>query len=398
MTKPAVNLAAITSILVLASAISIMSTDLYTPSLPHLPAYFGTTESAVQLTISLNLLAFSVGQLFLGPLSDRYGRRPVMLSGLVFFTVFSMTCAAAQSIGQLIAVRVLQGLSASVEAVVGLAIVNDLFDEARRVRVLALWGMAVALAPAVAPIIGGYVHVLLGWQANFVLLGVAGFFVCLAVWRLLPESTVPDRDALHPVQLLRGYGGLLRNRVFLGYTLILGASLGTIFAFITDGPFILIDGFGIATEHFGYFQAAIVGAFFLGSTLTMRLAGRLRPLLLLHLGLCAGVAGAALLVVLYLGPGLSAYSLTGAVSLLAFGLGPVFAVAPSLALDAAGGRAGTAAALLGAIETGTSGVASGAVGLLHDGTAGPLVWVICSLVVLAMAALTATRRSHVARV
>ncbi|MGI9333663.1 MAG: multidrug effflux MFS transporter [Gammaproteobacteria bacterium] len=388
------NLALITTILVLASAISIMSTDLYTPSLPHLPAYFGTSESAVQLTISLNLMAFSLGQLFLGPLSDRYGRRPVMLTGLGFFTLCGLLCAAAQSVGQLIVVRVLQGLSASVEAVVGLAIINDLFDESGRVRALALWGMAVALAPAVAPIIGGYVHVSLGWRANFVLLAVAGLAVCALVWRSLPESTVPDRDALHPLELLRGYGRLLCNTAFLGYTLILGAGLGAIFAFITDGPFILIAGFGIATEHFGYYQAVIVAAFFLGSLATVRVAGRLNPLLLLHAGLGVSLCAAVLLAALHVHSGHSAYSLTGAVALFAFGLGPVFAVAPMLALGAAGGRAGTAAALLGAIETGTSGAASGAVSILHDGSAGPLVWVICALTVLALAALLVTRRSR----
>ena len=153
------NLTAILPVVVLASSVSIMSTDIYTPSLPHLPEYFATTPQAVQLTISLNIIAFALAQLVLGPVSDRFGRRPVMLTGLGLFTVASIACAASQSIGQLITMRIAQGLSASVEAVVGLAIIRDLFKDTDQVRALAIWGMAISITPAAAPILGGYVHV-----------------------------------------------------------------------------------------------------------------------------------------------------------------------------------------------------------------------------------------------
>nr|MCH9673814.1 Bcr/CflA family efflux MFS transporter [Gammaproteobacteria bacterium] len=228
----------IVTILVLASSASIMSTDLYTPSLPHMPEYFGTSAQAAKLTISLNLLAFGFAQLVFGPLSDRFGRRPVFLCGLVAFTLTSVACALAQTIEQLIVFRVLQGVAASVEAVVGLAIVRDLFFDTQRVKVLAIWGMSVALAPAVAPIIGGYIHVTAGWQANFWLVAGVGALITLLILARLAESTTPNPAAIKGRHVLASFSALLRSKAFLNHAVLLGASIGVIYAFVTAGPFI----------------------------------------------------------------------------------------------------------------------------------------------------------------
>jgi len=286
-------------VLIATSAASILSTDLYTPSMPHLPDYFGTDAASVQLTLSLNVLGFGLAQVVHGPLSDRFGRRPVLLLGIAAFTVLSLACAGEFSISALIAARLLEGAAAAVEAVVILAIIRDLYDEKQSAKLLAVYGMVVALAPAIGPVIGGHVHIWLGWRANFLLLTGFAAIVLVLLWRFLPESTVPDRTALQPRVLARGYWTLVRSRTFLAYTLVLGFLLGALFAFITAGPFIMIDRLGVATEDFGYYQAVIVLAFFLGSLGAARAVDRagLEPTFRLGLGICA-LGGVAFIAVL----------------------------------------------------------------------------------------------------
>lgn len=369
--------------IIMASAVSIMSTDLYTPSLPHLPEVFETSAQSVKLTISLNLLAFGLATLLVGPISDRYGRRPTLLIGLLAFTGFSAACAVAQSIGQLIAFRVFQGLSASVEAVVGLAIIKDLFDDTSQVKALAIWGMAIAIAPALAPILGGYVHVALGWRANFWIVVGAGAIACTLIWFVLPESSRRDPNALKPRQLLTTYAALLTNRDYVRYVMLLSTSLGVIFAFITAGPFILIERHGIRTEHYGYYQAAIVAAFFIGSLLSNQLAGRVPLGRLLAVGAVLCVTGALALPAAYMLGALTPLSLTFCVSVCALGMGPVFAVAPSLALQVAGSRTGAASALLNAGQMLIGGAGSALVSALHDGTSRPFIVTVIVLLILA---------------
>jgi len=244
---------AILTSLILAGMAAMMSTHLYTPSLPHLADVFHTTPAVVKLSLSFNALAFGLSQLIHGPLSDRFGRRPIMLGGMTGFILFSLSCAFAQSIHQLILARVFQGMSASVEAVMVLAIIHDLFGVTDRVRALAIYGMALALAPAAAAIIGGYVHAWLGWRANFVLIALIGLLALVLIRRLLPESSVPDKNSIKPTLILKEYGQLLTNRGFLSYALISGTGSGIIMAFVTAGPFVLISYFNVATQHYGLY-------------------------------------------------------------------------------------------------------------------------------------------------
>ena len=149
-------------ILVLASSLAMMSTDIYAPSLAHLPAYFSTSPENIKLTMSLNAAAYALATLVHGPLSERFGRKPVLLWGMIGFTLFSLCCALAQTVEQLIIARIFQGISAAVEGVLVLAIIRDLFDEIEQVKVIGLYGVASCVSPAAAPIIGGYVHVFFG--------------------------------------------------------------------------------------------------------------------------------------------------------------------------------------------------------------------------------------------
>ncbi|MCG8694367.1 MAG: multidrug effflux MFS transporter [Minwuiales bacterium] len=362
----------IPAVLVAATATAILSTDLYAPSLPHLPEYFGTSAETVQLTMSLNLVGYGFAQLIHGPLSDRFGRRPVLLAGMAGFALFSLACALAQSIDMLITARLLQGVMACSQSVIALAVIRDLYDEKSSVKVLAAYGMAVALAPAVGPIIGGYVHVLAGWRANFLLLTGLVIAVTALIWRFLPETTVPDPHAIRPWRLLPGYAALLRQRRFMAYALICAAPMGALFGFITAGPFVLIDQFGVPTQNYGYYQAAFVLAYFLGSLTANRAASRFGIETILRTGLAIGAAGGGSLPGLLLAGLAGPLAVTFAMSVFAFGLGLSFATAPVRAIDAATGGRGSVAASLGALEIGGAALGAFAVGALHNDTPWPL--------------------------
>jgi len=390
--RPIPRIGLVVGILVLASSTSIMSTDMYAPSLPDLVDYFATTPTHVKLTISLNLLAFGLAQLLHGPLSDRYGRRPVLIASLTAVVVLSLACGAAQNIEQLIAARILLGLAAAAEAVVGLAILKDLYTEREQVKALALLGMVIAAAPAVAPILGGYLHVTFGWQSNFVAIAAMAVLSLAFVARYLPESAQIDETALHVRRVLGGYARLIANSEFVIHSVIMGMALGLIFVFVTGAPFVLIDRLGVPTQHFGYYQACIVLAFFLGSMLASRAADHWPGERLLLLGTCLIVVGSLLLMLIIFSDSLTPWRLVIPYAVMSFGMGPLFAVAPSRALRSIRGQAGTASALLSALEQITAGLAAMAISVLHDGTAKPMAWVTSALMLGLVALFLFSRR------
>tara|TARA_R110002110_G_scaffold415612_7_gene652375 strand:+ start:180589 stop:181806 length:1218 start_codon:yes stop_codon:yes gene_type:complete len=360
-------------ILIAAGGASLLSTDLYAPSLPHLPGYFGTSAETVQLTMALNMAAFAVAQLVWGPLSDRYGRRVVFLIGMTAFLFTAIGAALSQSIGHLLAARVLMGASASVEAVIVLAVIGDIYKSEDSAKIYAIYGMIIALVPAAGPIIGGFVFEWFGWQANFTLLAVIIAAVLLLAILRLPETLVTsERVALRMGTIASGYARLLSMRGFVMISLTLGLALGAIFAFITEAPFLLIDRHGVATRHYGLFQAAIVTAFFFGSLLSNRIVARIGVPRLYGIGVAAASAS-GLLVLLAVLLGDTPVTLTAAMSVFAFALGPLFASAPVLAFQQAGDQGrGMSAAMLATFEM--AGAAAGAlfVSVAPDGTAYPL--------------------------
>jgi DHA1 family bicyclomycin/chloramphenicol resistance-like MFS transporter len=370
-------------VLVACTGVSILSTDLYTPSLPHLPELLGSDAETVQLTMSLNLAAYAVSQLAHGPLADRYGRRFLLLVGMVGFLVASLGCALAQGIGGLIAGRVAQGLFSSVSSVVVVIMIRELYAGHRAVKVMGFYGMAVGLVPAVGPLIGGYVFVLAGWRMNFLLLVGIAAAVFLLVWRLLPETGTRDRDALRPRRIARGYLGLLALPVYWRYLLPLATLFGAMFAFITAGPFLLIERLGVATEDYGLWYGVMVLAFIAGSLLANRLAERISPDGLVRLGLIASCGGGFAFLPFVLFGAVSPVSLIACVSLLAFGLGLLFASGPFCIFDALGERPrGPASALLSALQLAAASLGSLSVGLFYDGTALPLAGTMAVLAAL----------------
>ncbi len=394
MSQPAAGAVSplIPALLIAASSASVLSTDLYAPSLPHLPALLATDAPTVTLTMSLNLAAFALAQLIHGPLADRFGRRPVFMWGMAAFMVTALAAAAAQSIGQLIAARILMGTAASVEAVIALAVIRDLYDDIGAVRILAIYGMVIAIAPAIGPVIGGFVFVWAGWRANFLLLAVTIALVFAMAARWLPETAAQvDHRALEWRRMAGGYGALLANRTYMGFALALSFGLAGVFAFVTGAPFVLIGRHGIATQYYGFFQMAIVAAFFIGATIANRAVGRIDARRICALGVAIAVAGGvALIGVAALAE--SPWSITAAASLFAAGLGPLFAAAPVLAMGAArdiGG--GVSAAMIGALEMGGGALGALAVGLWADVTSWPLTGTMAASSLLILVAFLVAR-------
>lgn len=367
------------AILIFTSSASVLSTDMYAPSLASLPEYFGTTPERVKLTMTFNVAAYALCQLIYGPLADRFGRRPILITGMALFTLAGLGCALAQSIDQLILARTFQGIFGAAEAVVVYAIIRDLFDGADRVRALAVFGIVFGAAPAVAPLLGGYIHVWFGWRANFFLITVLGCIALLLVTRFLPETTTPDRHAIRLSELGRGYLGLIRNPRFVGYALLAGTSLGAIFAFLTAGPFIFINNFGVPTEDFGLYYFFIVLSYMLGSFVINRASHSVDPMVALWLSVCVVMSGACWIMWLVQTGVASPVSITVGMCLIFFGAGPIFAIAPSRALDATSDRVGYASALLGCAELSIGAVAAAAITIMHDGTAMPLAITLVGL-------------------
>jgi len=387
----------ILALLIATTSVCVASTDLYTPSLPHLPAFFDTTAAMVKLTLSLNLIGFAAGQLLLGPLSDRFGRRPVLLLGMAGYACFSLACAGAASIEALILFRLLQGVCAAVEASVGMAVIYDSFDHEGRIRALAVFGIAFALTPAIAPLIGGHVHVLLGWQANFHLVTVLALATWLGLWLWLPETTRPRVDALALGRLLGTARGLLSNPAFLAPALMMGACTAAIFVYITVAPFLLIEVYGVATQHFGWYHLAIVLAYILGALAARHAVGRFASARVLAAGVGVCIAGLGSITALAALEALDALRLTAAAGLMFAGMGPLYAIAPAQAMQVCGEGPGLGSALLHTIQMLCAGLATLAVTARFGAPETPMVTVLLAITLLTAGAVTAIRRSASAR-
>ena len=203
-------------LLVLTTSLTIMSLDLYAPSLPHLPEYFSTSTEMVKMTVSLNALMYGIGTLIYGPLSERFGRRPILVGAIGFAALCCLFCTLAVSIQQLIIARILLGLALAAEGVLVYSIINDCFSGKDKVRAFALWGAACAVTPIFSPILGAYIFVELGWRANFALLTIMAAVLTLLLWKYLDETAGTNARVVSIKTIGQDYVRVLRSRAFLG--------------------------------------------------------------------------------------------------------------------------------------------------------------------------------------
>jgi MFS transporter, DHA1 family, multidrug resistance protein len=350
-----------------------MSTSMYLPSLPSLADDLDVEPAGIKLTMTVFLAAFAVAQLFFGPLSDRFGRRPALFLGLAMYVVGTIGCALAPDLWSLIIGRFVQGFGACSGPAIARATVRDRYERSEGARVLAYIGMAMAVGPAVGPILGGLLQVHFGWRANFVALVVFGIVVWAAAARGLSESLAkPDPDAINPLRLARNYMTLLSHRVFVGNMLITAFIFGGMFTYATAVPFVLIEQLGMSPDLFGTVFIFTVTGSVTGSTIASRTALSVRGDVMTAIGAMTSLAGGALMLAFTLAGLVTPVTIVGSMMLFMAGFGMAAPSALAGAMAPFPMMAGAASAMIGFAQMGMAGLGSMAIAIFYDGTAVPM--------------------------
>lgn len=381
-------------VLVLGALVALgpLSIDMYLPALPRIAQDLLTTESTIQLTLSGTVLGLGLGQLLVGPLSDAVGRRTPLLVGTAIHVVASILCLVAPNVELLTAARVLQGLGASAGAVLALAIVRDLFNDRAAATLLSRLILVMGVSPVLAPTLGSALLRWTQWRGVFVALGVLGLLIVLFAALALPETLPPHRrQKLAFGVTMRTYGGLLADRTFIGLVLVAGLAMAALFGFVAGSSFVFQLQFGLTQQQFGLMFGVSAVWLIAATQLNARLLRRFEPhQILVTASVFATVAGATMF----------ALAVTGVGGLVAVAL-PLWAVlffaglmlpnAPAVALSQHGESAGTAAALLGAVQFGLGALVSPVVGVLGN-NALAMATVIAGGLLLAMLVLVLVAR------
>ncbi|MEU4624745.1 multidrug effflux MFS transporter [Actinoplanes sp. NPDC023801] len=355
-------------VLGLLTALGPLTIDMYLPSLPTITTDLATSAAAVQLTLTGTLVGLAFGQLLVGPLSDAFGRRWPLLAGISVHVLASVFCVVATDVVMLGVLRVLQGLGAAAAAVVAMAMVRDLFTDLAAARLFSRLMLVVGVAPILAPTVGGLVLNWTSWRGVFVVLTVIGVTIASVSALVLPETLPAGRRRSGGVLgTVRDYGRLLTDRVYVGLTLVAGLSMAALFAYVSGSSYVFQDDYGMSEQQFALiFAGGAVGL--IGATqFNVRLLRRWTPQQIMSGALLAGVGFGLVFLVL-------AATETGGLAGLLIPLWLVLAMvglampnAPALALSRHGEAAGTAAALLGAVQFGVGALAAPLVGVLGVG-------------------------------
>ena len=384
----------LTMILVLGALVALgpLTIDMYLPALPALTANLATTSSTAQLTLTGTLVGLALGQLVIGPLSDALGRRRPLLAGAALHVAASLAITVAPNVAVLGVLRVLQGVGAAAGAVIALAIIRDLYTGRAAATMFSRLMLVMGVAPVLAPTVGGELLRITSWRGLFVALAVYGVLVLAATAWALRESLAPEnRQPAGVGATLRTYGRLLHDRTFVGLVLVAGLTMAGLFGYVAGSSFVFQQQFGLDQQQFGLAFGA--GAIFLiaATQLNAYLLRTFEPGTLLLAALVGGsVAGLVLVAAAATGVGGLAGVLVPMFGVL-FAVGLALPNAPALALASHGDAAGTAAALLGAVQFGVGALVSPLVGILgNDAVA--MGTVVAGGLVLALVALVGVVR------
>ncbi|MEU0414547.1 multidrug effflux MFS transporter [Streptomyces griseorubiginosus] len=387
---PATMLAA----LALAYGVSPLAIDMYLSAFPRMARDLHASATGIQLTLTAFMTGLAVGQLVIGPLSDRWGRRRPLLAGTAVSVLAALLCAAAPSVGLLAAARFLHGVSGAAGIVVARAVVGDRARGVGAARAYGLLMMTAGLAPVVAPLIGGMLLGAVGWRGIFLVLAGLAALTFLCALFLVPETLPHDRR--HGggfAATLRRTGSLLVDRPFLGHAFAYAFGFGTLFSCLAASPFVYQNVFGLSVGTYALILAANAVGFIAASALSRRIVRRWGAGLLLRVGLAVMAAGSAILCLLAVTGSLVRDVAVPLIFVTVSSLGLVAANATSLAVARAPRAAGGASAILGALQFGLAATVAPLVGLGGENTAVPMTAAMVASTVLAGAAvlvLTAT--------
>jgi MFS transporter, DHA1 family, multidrug resistance protein len=354
-------------LLVAMIAIGPFTMQVLVPSLPAMGEALGASTATVQLTVTLYLLSVGAGQLFYGPLSDRFGRRPLLMGGLALYAVASLGAALAPDVTGVVVARMLQAAGACAGVVLARAVIRDVWPREQSASVLGYVTMGMTIAPMFAPIIGSLLEMVFGWRAT--MLACLAFVVPLALvaWRRLPETLPAPQPLPGLVAIWGAYRSVFAHAGFRAHAAITACSTGVFFAFLGGAPYVVVQGMGYSPLVFALAFATISIAFALGNWIAGRMAMRLGLMRLLGTGiaLCTGGSLLAAVALLALPPHILDFFLPMAV--VAVGNGILQPTSIAGALAARPQLAGTASALVGAMQMGFGALMTFVVGLVEFG-------------------------------
>lgn len=337
------------------------SIDTYLPSLPDIARDLFAADWQVQQTLSLYLLAFAGTTLVYGPLSDSFGRRSVVLGSLVLYTLSSIGCVLTANIHWLLAMRIGQGLSASGPVVIGRALVRDVFSGARAQRVMSRVTLFFSLAPALAPIVGGFLHDAYGWRSIFWFLTALGVVLCGWTAIMLPETlAAADRHPAHPRAWAIAYAHAFAHGRFMLLVASIALCFCGLFLYIAASPALMYDHLGYAANEFGYLFVPVVLGLMAGASLSGRLAGRYTHAYAANLGFAIMLTGAALGMFSSLWFAPRGWNTIGPIMVYAAGMSLTLPNLSLIALDCLPNRRGLASAVQSFVQMAAGGVVAGA--------------------------------------
>lgn len=340
------------------AAVGQFASNIYLPSLPAVAQSFGVPIGAVQITLAVFLATFAVMQLVVGPLSDRFGRRPVLLAGLVVFLAGSGLCLVAETLALLNVGRAVQAAGAAAAFVISRAITRDLFSGETLARVMALVTMVFALVPGLTPLLGGLLQQAGGWRLTFVATVVFGTLVLVAVFRIVETNRTPlTRIDIKAIRA--GYTSVLQSPVFLRFAVPSALVFASLSAFFAGSPAVYIDRLGVSPVEYGFYPPLTITGFFIGGIVTRRLVGRVPTATLAGIGLAQMVIASGVILLPPLAGLLHKHLFTAGMTLFVSGLGVFLPTAVAAALSPFPLIAGSAAAMLGFMQ-----MAGGALGTI----------------------------------
>ena len=265
-----ISLKSTTALLVIAALVAIgpLSLNMFLPALPTMRVTFAVPMEDIQLTLTLYLIGFALAQLICGPLADRFGRKPVILIGLICFLVASIACTYSTSLEELLVFRVIQSFGACVGPVLGRTMIRDVYGATESASVLSYLTSIIALAPAVAPMLGALINEAFDWRAIFIALSIIAALIGAIYFFLLPE-TLPaeERQQIEIKEVFGNYSVLLKDRIFVAYLLCGCIGFSGIFTYMAAAPFVLMEYFGIPESIFCYYYIVVVSGYIVGSLL-----------------------------------------------------------------------------------------------------------------------------------
>ena len=380
------------------TAIGPLSIDMYLPAFPAIAKSLNTSVARVTLSLSSFFIGISVGQLFYGPLLERFGRKKPLYAGLCIYLLASVGCALAASVDALIALRLFQALGGCVGMVAARAMIRDLFDVKENAKIFSTLMLVVAVSPIIAPTLGGYITAALGWHYVFIMLIIIDVLILTGIYFMLPETKKPDPGfSLKPGSIIKSYASVITHPQFYTYAFTAAVSAASIYAYIGGSPHVFMEIYKVNEKQYGWIFALIAMGLIGASQLNSVLLRNYTSEQIIKAALtCQTIIGAVMVLISLFGWG-DLFVTIFFIFIFFCCQGFVFPNASALSLASFGHNAGSASALLGGIQMGIGAGTSALVSFLQNNTALPMIGVMACCTISALSVFSFGRKIIVTR-